>query len=208
MKNILFLLLLLGVGYTQAQDSVDPCNIYDLTVLLDESGSVENDFAVACFGLASFYDGLNISPTTVWASFVTFNNKAHVIQHLQGTKEHLVNSAEFLAQNNKPSGGTNLHAGLYGCYDLLLSEGRQDLSIHKICIVISDGEADDGSENDVLDLALLMKQNGITIFVVAIGGGGDGKGFPLLRKMASSEGHVSYSDENLAKTLSEINLCL
>lgn len=216
MKKILFLLLFLGVEYIQAQDSIDPCNIYDVVVVLDQSASVSSNFQIACIQVGNFFQTLNIGTHAVHAGFVTFSDLSIEVHPLSSFKESLVEAALTMSADTA-MGSTNLYDGLTTAYRMLrYSERWHDVTIPKVCIVISDGyptpPAD--QERSIIEgpyleypshrLAWIMKDNGITIYTIGM----DMYRQIFLELLASSPDHFEPSNyHNLAHTLSEINLC-
>lgn len=212
------MLFFFGLKLSAQEEVVDPCNMYDLVILLDQSSSVDSNFNVACMELAYFFQQINIGEDAGHVAFVTFNNNASIIHYLSGNKESLIESARIMLLDTA-SGYTNLYSALQVAFGLLRESVRwQDSAIPKIFIVVTDGYPNitpeeynpflrEGSHSRFpsLNLARLIEQQGVTIHVVSMGCNIDEN---FLRNLASSDGVVSYSDYyNLAKTLREINLC-
>lgn len=218
MKKLVYLILMLCAGKISAQeDNIDPCNIYDLVIILDQSASVRQDFNIACIELSYFFEQINIGEDAGHVAFVTFNNTSSVIHYLSGHRESLVESARVMSLDHA-SGYTNLYDALQSSFTLLQqSERWHDEAIPKICIVITDGYPnvapkttnpllrEDSPVSLSLEAAYTMKQQGIKIHVVSMG---CDISEDFLKSLVSADGVISYSDyENLAKTLKEINLC-
>lgn len=214
---VLFLFLFYGELFAQG-NTVDPCNIYDVVIVLDQSGSVSDDFSLACREVASFLNALSIETHAVNAAFVTFNSKPYIIHTLSGDKVSLVNSAVVMSED-KASGTTDILSALHVVYDLFLEGSRWgSLEVPKICIVITDGyptESVDtilrlqGNEFAYPSLAYVkfMKDSDITFYTISMGSEYDYSRH-YLERLANSPNHFFFSQyTNLAQTLSRINLC-
>ncbi len=218
MKILSVLFLFLVSVEIHAQNDTDPCNIYELVVVLDQSRSVSEDFSVACLEVADFFQSLSIDSHAAHAGLVTFNTYPFVIHIISGEKASLVQSTKIISEDTA-SGTTNLSSALGVTFDLFQeSERWQHSEVVKICIVITDGHPTE-SVDPVLRLegnsfaypsllyAQLMKDSGIVFYTISMGSSKD-YSREYLERLASSPDHFFFAKyTELSRVLSKINLC-
>jgi Mg-chelatase subunit ChlD len=217
MKIPLFIFSFLFCLKFHAQDSINPCNVYDVVVVLDQSGSVSDDFSLACLEIADFFKNLSIGQDAVHAGFVTFNSNPFIVHVLSHNKTSLIHSANIMS-DDKASSTTNLLSALHVTFDLFQESERWLQDIPKVCVVITDGfptesvdtvrrlEGDPFAYPSIL-YADFMKDNGIVFFTISMGSR-EHYSKDYLERLASSQEHFFFAKyTELSQVLAKINVC-
>jgi len=169
------------VGYTynsenQMCEQVSENCISDIVLILDNSGSVStvemaqlNAFAKSI--VDSFAD--KIADDTIRMGVVKFGNDANIRRNLSNNVDFIKQAIDF----PRETGSTNIAAGLCQGNTVVTGLNSRPLALKKV-VLITDGTQTGGLENlcdtqasdeGVLELGAIMKDNGIKITVVALG---------------------------------------
>ncbi|XP_062591929.1 collagen alpha-1(XXII) chain-like [Saccostrea cucullata] len=156
----------------------------DIVFILDSSGSVgEGNFNKTKEFFTAMVDGFQIGPKTVRVGAVPFSTSVHNMFQLTSffskpaLKSHISNIPYV-------SGGTNTADAIeYARTTSFGSYGRNDTP--KIAVIITDGKSNDKSTT--LSEAQLLRNNGVIIVSVGVGGGAD---MSELQGMATKTSYV------------------
>lgn len=189
MKALLIALLL----YTMQANA--QCLKMDIILLVDVSGSVEEDAPYIQQAIAQFVEKLQPTQEGIRISIILFSSKAFLINNLNQQPEK-IEIATYIG------GGTNMFGGITEAHSELLENGR--FGVNNLIIVISDGDVDKVTETkEVIDG---IKKMGVNICSIMIDNGAKQPIF--MNYICTDNCFVSSSYEMLIDQLQKLNICL
>jgi len=150
-----------------------------LAILLDSSGSMQEELEEAHVAAASFVDTLREQDR---AMVIDFDDRVFLIQPLTGDKDALKESVS----STEAIGGTSLYDALHAAYRTM-----RDIDGRKAIVVLSDGD-DSSSQSSFQRILEEAKANSTLIYTIGLGSEIGGSGRSVLRDFAEFTGGRAF----------------
>ena len=148
---------------------------FDLTVLVDGSGSVRSDdYQTSVDFVTNLIEPFNISPTTGRVTVAQFSSNTQIYTTFDDDLASLTSHIETM-KNNQFRQMTYTNEALKAMSDSIISYGRP--GVPQFLIVITDGESTNGLEiydsntGQYYNTAEKFHQDGVTVFGIGVGYG-------------------------------------
>ena len=169
----------------------------DINIILDSSASMRLDYQLQVTFIEKFVDLLGLARSGPHASLVAYSNKADTIVNLKDGHDsdlfkNRISTANFEGKDSR------FDRAFYLARVALFDPKRGARNnVPKVVLFITDGKHTN-KETTALDMAEELKDLGVQIIVVAIGGGVDEE---MLREIATSNESIYFeqSFNNLLK---------
>ncbi len=199
MKTLIFLLFIGLTGFKKDTG----CLKSDILILIDMSGSVigrENTIHEAVY---SFINKFELSEDGLRIGAYKFNNEIKVLYSLGDDKQALIRGINTI-RSTTADGSTHLFEALMGAMGEFNNKGRQEVGVHRIVVVLSDGAPD----NPIATLAAgeqLKRMYNAKIYGILIKSTLTNE--PFMQQLSSKGCYLEVDYNSLIEEVQKLDIC-